>query len=51
VTDSETPLGADSLYRTHVHQVGRWAARLGGPALDLEDTVHDVFAIGGAESR
>jgi RNA polymerase sigma-70 factor (ECF subfamily) len=29
----------------HVHQVARWAARLGGPALDLEDTVHDVFAV------
>jgi len=29
----------------HVHQVGRWAARLGGPGLDLEDTVHEVFAI------
>jgi RNA polymerase sigma-70 factor (ECF subfamily) len=29
----------------HVHQVARWTARLGGPALDLEDTVHEVFAI------
>jgi RNA polymerase sigma-70 factor (ECF subfamily) len=45
VTDSETTLDADSLYRTHVHLVGRWAARLGGPALDLEDTVHEVFTI------
>jgi RNA polymerase sigma-70 factor (ECF subfamily) len=33
------------MYRMHVHQVARWAARLGGPALDLEDTVHEVFAI------
>src|ERR1017187_4977715 len=33
------------MYRMHVHQVGRWAARLGGPGLDLEDTVHEVFAI------
>lgn len=41
----EATLDADSLYRMHVHQVGRWAARLGGPALDLEDTVHEVFAI------
>ena len=38
-------LDADSVYRMHVLQVGRWAARLGGPALDLEDTVHEVFAI------
>jgi RNA polymerase sigma-70 factor (ECF subfamily) len=29
----------------HVQQVGRWAARLGGPSLDLEDTVHEVFVI------
>jgi RNA polymerase sigma-70 factor (ECF subfamily) len=33
------------MYRMHMHQVARWAARLGGPALDLEDTVHEVFAI------
>ena len=45
VTDSEDTPDADSLYRMHVHQVGRWAARLGGPSLDLEDTVHEVFAI------
>ena len=45
MADSETTLDADSVYRTHVHQVGRWVARLGGPGLDLEDTVHEVFAI------
>jgi len=45
VTDSVTTLDAESLYRMHVQQVGRWAARLGGPALDLEDAVHEVFAI------
>ena len=45
MTDSQDTLDANSLYRTHVHLVGRWAARLGGPALDLEDTVHEVFAI------
>lgn len=43
--DSETTLDADNVYRTHVLQVGRWAARLGGPAIDLEDTVHEVFTI------
>ena len=41
----ETSLDAGTMYRMHVHQVARWAARLGGPALDLEDTVHEVFAI------
>ena len=44
MTDSETSLDAENLYRMHVQQVGRWVARLGGPALDLEDTVHEVFA-------
>jgi RNA polymerase sigma-70 factor (ECF subfamily) len=45
VANSEPLLEAGALYRMHVHQVGRWAARLGGPALDLEDTVHEVFAV------
>ena len=45
MTEPQAPPNADSLYRTHVHLVGRWAARLGGPALDLEDTVHEVFTI------
>jgi len=44
VEDSET-LDPDCLYRLHVQQVGRWVARLGGPSLDLHDTVHEVFAI------
>jgi RNA polymerase sigma-70 factor (ECF subfamily) len=45
VTTPESSLDAEIIYRTHVHQVARWAARLGGPALDLEDTVHEVFAV------
>jgi RNA polymerase sigma-70 factor (ECF subfamily) len=28
-----------------MHQVARWAERLAGPELDLEDIVHEVFAI------
>jgi RNA polymerase sigma-70 factor, ECF subfamily len=44
VVDSET-LDPDRLYRTHVQQVGRWVARLGGPSVDLKDTVHEVFAV------
>jgi RNA polymerase sigma-70 factor (ECF subfamily) len=39
------PVDAGTLYRTHVQQVARWAARLGGPALDVEDLVHEVFTI------
>ena len=33
------------IYRLHVQQVGRWVLRLGGPNIDVEDTVHEVFAI------
>ena len=40
-----SPPDAGTLYRTHVRQVARWAARLGGPSLDLEDVVHEVFTI------
>jgi RNA polymerase sigma-70 factor, ECF subfamily len=35
----------DEIYRTYVRQVGRWVIRLGGPAVDVEDTVHEVFAV------
>jgi RNA polymerase sigma-70 factor, ECF subfamily len=45
VSNSEISLDAGTMYRMHVHQVARWAARLGGPALDLEDTVHEVFTV------
>jgi RNA polymerase sigma-70 factor (ECF subfamily) len=36
-------LGA--LYRAHAQSVARWAARLGGPAMDVEDVVQEVFLI------
>jgi RNA polymerase sigma-70 factor (ECF subfamily) len=39
------PPDTGTIYRTHVHQVARWAERLGGPSLDPEDTVHEVFVI------
>ena len=45
MTNPEIALDAGTIYRMHVHQVARWAARLGGPTLDLEDTVHEVFEI------
>jgi RNA polymerase sigma-70 factor, ECF subfamily len=34
-----------AIYRVHVHQVGRWVVRLGGPDMDVEDTVHDIFTV------
>jgi len=39
------PVDSGTLYRAHVRQVARWAGRLGGPTLDVEDVVHEVFTI------
>lgn len=36
-------LSLDGLYRRLAPSVSRWAERLGGPELDVEDVVHDVF--------
>ena len=34
-----------SLYRKHAAKVGRWAARLGGPSIEVEDIVQEVFLV------
>jgi RNA polymerase sigma-70 factor (ECF subfamily) len=34
----------EEVYRLHAADVARWAARLGGPRLELEDVVQEVFA-------
>src|ERR1041384_6578568 len=41
------PVGLDvaALYRAHERKVMRWAARLGGPGIDVEDVVQDVFLV------
>src|SRR5262249_14147909 len=33
------------LYRAHAQTVARWASRLGGPAIDVEDVVQEVFLV------
>jgi RNA polymerase sigma-70 factor (ECF subfamily) len=33
------------MYQLYAQQVARWAERLAGPGLDIEDIVHEVFAI------
>jgi RNA polymerase sigma-70 factor (ECF subfamily) len=33
------------LYRRHASDVGRWAARLGGPRIDVDDVVQEVFIV------
>jgi len=35
----------DLAYREHAHAVGRWVKRLGGPWIDGEDAVHEVFLV------
>jgi RNA polymerase sigma-70 factor (ECF subfamily) len=37
----------DGLYRAHAPTVARWAAHLGGPRLDVDDAVHEVFLVVG----
>jgi RNA polymerase sigma-70 factor (ECF subfamily) len=39
----EVPLEVGALYRAHAGRVAHWASRLGGPAIDLEDVVQEVF--------
>jgi RNA polymerase sigma-70 factor, ECF subfamily len=41
----ETPLAFGAIYRAHAQRVARWAARLGGPTVDVEDAVQEVFLI------
>ena len=35
----------EAVYRRHADAVARWARRLGGPDLDIEDIVHEVFLV------
>jgi RNA polymerase sigma-70 factor, ECF subfamily len=35
----------EGVYRAHADDVAAWARRLGGPDLDVEDIVHEVFLI------
>jgi RNA polymerase sigma-70 factor (ECF subfamily) len=40
-----TAADLEGLYRHHVQRVSTWARRLGGPTIDVEDTVQEVFLI------
>jgi RNA polymerase sigma-70 factor, ECF subfamily len=33
------------VYRRHKGDIGRWAARLGGPRIDVDDVVQEVFIV------
>ncbi len=41
------PVSFDAVYRAHAAAVARWAKRLGGPHVDPDETVQDVFLIVG----
>ena len=35
----------ETLYRAHAPTVARWAARLAGPLVDVDDLVHEIFLV------
>ena len=39
------PLDLETIYRQHADSVAVWAKRMGGPGLDIEDIVHEVFLV------
>lgn len=39
------PVAFDAVYRAHAADVARWAKRLGGPDVDSDETLQDVFLI------
>ncbi|HEX2660576.1 MAG TPA: sigma-70 family RNA polymerase sigma factor [Polyangia bacterium] len=48
VTGSDTSdeaVSIETLYRAHARRVFRWAQRLGGPAIDHDDVLQEVFII------
>src|SRR4051812_33481472 len=42
-SEEEEQTLVEQVYRAHVQDVARWAARLGGPRTDVEDVVQEVF--------
>jgi len=45
VPGADVVVDTDSLYRAHAPTVARWAARLGGPGIDSNDVVQEVFLV------
>jgi RNA polymerase sigma-70 factor, ECF subfamily len=41
----EEVVDIDALYRAHARTVARWARRLGGPEIDPEDVMQEVFLV------
>jgi RNA polymerase sigma-70 factor, ECF subfamily len=38
-------LDFDAVYEAHAQTVARWAARLGGPGVDVEDITQEIFVV------
>ncbi len=45
LTRVEDRVDIETLYRSHVSAVTRWAGFLAGPSVDVEDVVQDVFLV------
>jgi RNA polymerase sigma-70 factor (ECF subfamily) len=43
--DASAPLDLATVYRQHADAVALWTRRLGGPDIDVEDVVHEVFLV------
>jgi RNA polymerase sigma-70 factor (ECF subfamily) len=43
--EASQPLEFDAVYQAHTQTVARWVARLGGPGVDVEDIVQEVFLL------
>jgi len=44
-TNEDSDATSDHLYREHAPRVMAWAARLGGPGVDVEDVTQEVFLV------
>ena len=47
VLSAPRAVAIEEIYRLHRRSVARWAARLGGPGVEVEDIVQDVFLVAG----
>jgi RNA polymerase sigma factor (sigma-70 family) len=45
VVHADEAVDIDALYRLHARTVARWALRLGGPQIDAEDVMQEVFVV------
>jgi RNA polymerase sigma-70 factor (ECF subfamily) len=44
-SENDAPIDFDAIYRQYGRMVARWAARLGGPHISVEDIVQEIFLV------